>query len=170
MRPCHDQFQRWCEGHLGNDLLADLVECGHLLDFPLHRRLMRLQAPRHVVKGLGQDAYLVVGIMFYSNGTLTSRNTIRRFGQTSDRLCQVPDAVDGEQQCDPQAEGGEDSKRQRDHPLCVLELLQRIDEVEHNSSQEGGRLMPLTWLVQWYGSSHCRAKRRQIDLLRLQGA
>src|SRR5215475_5110486 len=150
MRPCHDQFQRWCEGHLSNDFLADLVECGHLLDFPLHRRFLRLQAPRHVVKGLGQDPYLVGGVMFYSNGTLTSRNTIRRFGQTSDRLCQVSDAIDGEQQCDSQAEGSEDRKRQRDHPLCALELLQWIDEVEHNCSQEGRRLFLFTRLVQWY--------------------
>ena len=41
----------------------------------------------------------------------------------------------------------------------ALELLQRIDEVEHNRSQEGGRLIPLTWLIHWYGSSHGRAKR-----------
>ena len=108
---------------------------------------MRLQAPRHVVEGLGQDAYLVVGIVFHGDGALTSCNTIRGCGQTPDRIGQAPHAVDGEKQCDPQAQGGEDRKPQRDHPFGALELLEWIDEIEHKRSQEGGRLLPLTWLV-----------------------
>src|SRR6266436_5729885 len=103
---------------------------------------MRLQTPRHVVEGLGQDTYLVVGIVFHRDRALTSRNTVRCCGQ-------APHTVDGEEQCDPQAQDGENRKPQRDHPFGALELLEWIDEIKHKRSQEGGRLLPLTWLVQW---------------------
>src|SRR5712691_3273003 len=120
---------------------------------------MRLQAPRHVVEGPGQDAYFVVGIMFHGDGALTSRNTVRCCGQTPDRIGQAPDAVDSEEQCNPQAESCEDRKPQRDHPFGALELLEWINEIEHDRSHEGGRLTPLAWLVQWYGRGHGGANR-----------
>ena len=101
MRPCHDQLQRWCEGHLGNDLLADLVEYGRLLDFPLYCRLVRFQTPCHVVEGLGQDAYLIVGIMLHRDRTLASR---MRFAASASRrigLVRRTHVDDGKHQRNP---------------------------------------------------------------------
>src|SRR5262245_53340881 len=108
--------------------------------------------------------------MSYSNGTLACCNAVCRFGQTPDGVGQTPHAVDGEKQCDSQAKRREDHKPQRDHLPGALELLQRIDKIEHNGSQESGRLIPLRWLIHGYGSSHRQARRRHIDLVCLQGA
>ena len=140
--------------------MADLIQRPCLNDFPLECCLVLLQAGGHLIKGGCQATDFILGVDLNLDGTLAVGDDVGCVGEAADWIGQPPYPVDGQEERDPQAENRNDQEGPCDHYLCVLEVLDRIDKVQHHGPLKGRCLVIIVLLIhRRHGINHLGSDR-----------